>query len=117
MWVASGPPACRTGAIGGICAAGLPCYRRRIGANGLASQRSVGLPERGSDVGPSSTSRFKPCAHRLGRSGTLKSMIGSIGKFRDLLESAPDAMMMIDPDGKIALVNTQIERMFGYSRE
>ena len=37
--------------------------------------------------------------------------------FRTLLESAPDAMIIIDDRGKIAIVNGQAERMFGYERE
>lgn len=37
--------------------------------------------------------------------------------FRQLLESAPDAMIIIDDHGKIAIVNAQAEEMFGYSRQ
>ena len=36
--------------------------------------------------------------------------------FRTLLESAPDAMIIVDEGGKIAIVNGQAESMFGYDR-
>ncbi len=37
--------------------------------------------------------------------------------FRTLLETAPDAMVIIDEAGTIAVVNNQAESMFGYSRD
>jgi len=38
-------------------------------------------------------------------------------KFIGLLESAPDAMVITGSDGKIAMINAQAERIFGYRRD
>lgn len=37
--------------------------------------------------------------------------------FQTFLETVPDAMVVVDGHGRIAMVNTQAERLFGYSRE
>jgi PAS domain S-box-containing protein len=38
-------------------------------------------------------------------------------RFRGMVESAPTAMLMVDHDGMIVVVNAELERLFGYGRE
>jgi len=38
-------------------------------------------------------------------------------RYRRLLEAAPDGTVEVDTSGRIVLVNSQAEKMFGYHRE
>ena len=58
----------------------------------------------------------------MGSSGELKSdrdadaLVPSERVFQSLIESAPDAILTIDRDGRIVMANERAEEMFGYAR-
>lgn len=53
--------------------------------------------------------------HHVDKELMHKAMVGKI--IGQLFEAAPDAILVIDEEGQIVLVNAQTERLFGYTRE
>lgn len=51
------------------------------------------------------------------RTEAQRELAESETRFRDLVESAPDAIVIIDAAGRIEIVNSQTERFFGYTRQ
>ncbi|QDU99194.1 PAS domain-containing sensor histidine kinase [Lignipirellula cremea] len=46
----------------------------------------------------------------------LRRRIAAVREFQAAYEAVPDALLVVDEDGRITLVNTHLERMFGYPR-
>ncbi len=55
-------------------------------------------------------------SHIVGTSQDITDRKRAEGQFRDLLEAAPDAMVIVAEDGTMVLVNRQAEHLFGWSR-
>jgi len=51
------------------------------------------------------------------RKAAEQNLVQMESRYRGLLEAAPDAMVVVDEAGRIALVNVQAEKQFGYRRD
>jgi PAS domain S-box-containing protein len=49
--------------------------------------------------------------------GRLEQVRATEGRFRSLLEATPDAMVIVNKDGRVEIINAQAERLFGYRRD
>jgi len=61
-----------------------------------------------------------PCGNLLGVpeiSRDIAKRKDSDTRYRGLLEAAPDAMVVVNQNGEIVLLNVQAEKQFGYRRD
>ncbi len=56
-------------------------------------------------------------AQLLTRERDAREHAHAMDRFKELLEAAPDAILEVDGDGRIVLMNAATEQTFGYSRE
>jgi PAS domain S-box-containing protein len=59
----------------------------------------------------------RQAADCIERTQAEEMLLASESRFRLLVDAAPNAMLMVARDGKIGLVNKQVETLFGYARE
>jgi PAS domain S-box-containing protein len=95
---------------------------RLAAANGRHAEQSIRTRQDGSRflAGITITALRDPAGNLLGYSELshdLTSSVASEAKYRGLLEAAPDAMVVVNEDEKIELLNLQAENQFGYPRD
>jgi PAS domain S-box-containing protein len=83
----------------------------------LASAVTADVAQRILPVRPSMANIFIPApGETVKRAPFDRSRLAHVAKFQDLLEAVPDALLIVDRDGFILLVNAQTEKFFGYTR-
>src|SRR5581483_9131933 len=83
----------------------------------LEDLASTASPHRPAGPPPSPGEGSAPHGPPAGESGRPSVRDWSEHTFRLLLESLPDALVVIDRDGVIVMLNGRTEELFGYHRE
>jgi PAS domain S-box-containing protein len=68
-------------------------------------------------AGSGSSSKTEALRYTGMRKAAKEHLVQMDNRYHGLLEAAPDAMVVVNQDGKIVLVNLQAEKQFGYHRD
>jgi PAS domain S-box-containing protein len=68
-------------------------------------------------AGSASPSKTEVLRYTGMRKAAKEHLVQMDNRYHGLLEAAPDAMVVVNQDGKIVLVNLQAEKQFGYHRD
>jgi PAS domain S-box-containing protein len=95
---------------------------RLAAANGTHEEQGMCLRKDGTryPVRTAYTASHDPQGNLRGfsvMSRDLSESTESEAKYRGLMEAAPDAMVVVNTDGEIVLLNVQAEKQFGYHRD
>jgi PAS domain S-box-containing protein len=93
---------------------------RRSRTQSTEAYAVVGLRKDGSKIRLEAVGRALPWQGRVARIVSIRDLTHwqkLESQFRDLLQAAPDAMVIVDARGRIVRVNAEAERLFGYDRQ
>jgi two-component system sensor histidine kinase/response regulator len=86
---------------------------QRVAAGDLSAHIEVGTQDETGQL----LAALRNMMQSLAATDELRRRASQIeARFRELLESAPDAIVILDRSGHIQIVNSQTEKLFGYSR-
>jgi PAS domain S-box-containing protein len=100
-----------------VATTGEPVSSEQLGHQGAWA--GTGLAERVFDTVVAPMGENLVVLHReiTDRWNAQQARAAAEARLRDVIEFAPDAMVMVNADGEIQLVNEQAETLFGYTRE
>jgi len=98
----------------------ISCENLTVKLNKVLTKGEIHEEEVRNHLGANYFMRILPYKGDPGRAGVVLTLIditmvkAAENRFRNAIEVSPNGMLMVDSNGRITLVNTELERIFGY---